>query len=142
MAQTTHPRRSPSRSHQRSASWAGGLVAFGAVMLMIGGTLDVLRGIVAIADDDIIVNTPNYVFKFDTTGWGWIHLLLGALAVLVGASLFNGRTWARAVGVLLAGLLLITSFLTLPYYPVWSLVLIAVYGFIIWALCTAQPRGR
>lgn len=134
MAQAIHQRR------QRSAAWASGLVAFGAVMLIIGGTLDVLRGIMAIADDDIIVNTPNYVFKFDTTGWGWIHLALGALAVLVGVSLFSGRTWARLVGVLLAGLLLITSFLTLPYYPVWSVVLIAVYGFIIWALCVVQPR--
>jgi hypothetical protein len=134
MAQATY------RRPQRSAELAGGLVAFGAVMLIIGGVLDVLRGVMAIADDDIIINTPNYVFKFDTTGWGWIHLALGALAVLVGVSLFNARPWARVVGVVLAGLLLISSFLTLPYYPVWSVVLIAVYGFIIWALCVVQPR--
>ncbi|MDN0194233.1 hypothetical protein [Streptomyces sp. S.PNR 29] len=136
MARTTYPPR------QRTMTVAGGLVAFGAVMLIIGGTLDVLRGIMAIADDDVIVNTPNYVFKFDTTGWGWIHLLLGALAVMVGVSLFRARAWARVVGVLLAGLLLIASFLTLPYYPVWSVVLIAVYGFIIWALCVVQPQDR
>ncbi|NGO14460.1 hypothetical protein G5C60_44450 [Streptomyces sp. HC44] len=134
MAQATYQR------PQRTAAFAGGLVAFGAVMLVIGGILDVLRGVMAIAEDDIIVNTPDYVFKFDTTGWGWIHLSLGVLAVVVGASLFQARTWARVVGVVLAGLLLISSFLTLPYYPVWSVVLIAVYGFIIWALCVVQPR--
>lgn len=134
MAQATYQR------PQRSAAFAGGLMAFGAVMLIIGGILDVFRGIMAIADDAVIVNTPNYVFKFDTTGWGLIHLILGALAVLVGVSLFQARTWARIVGVVLAGLLLISSFLTLPYYPVWSVVLIAVYGFIIWALCVVQPQ--
>ncbi|GAA3787404.1 hypothetical protein ACFS5L_05195 [Streptomyces phyllanthi] len=135
MAQATY------RRPQRPA-FATGLVAFGATMLVIGGILDVFRGIMAIADDDIIVSTPNYVFKFDTTGWGWIHLILGALAVLVGMSLFKARPWARFVGVLLAGLLLIASFLSLPYYPVWSVVLIAVYGFIIWALCVDRPRDR
>ncbi|GAB2982421.1 hypothetical protein GCM10023080_055760 [Streptomyces pseudoechinosporeus] len=134
MAQTTYQR------PPRTAAFAGGLVAFGAVMLLIGGVLDIFRGIMAIAEDDIIINTPNYVFEFDTTGWGWIHLILGALAVAVGLSLFQARTWARVVGVVLAGLLLITSFLTLPYYPVWSVVLIAMYGFIIWALCVVQPR--
>jgi uncharacterized membrane protein len=128
------------RTRQPSAV-ATGLVAFGATMLIIGGLLDVFRGIVAIADDDIIVSTPNYVFKFNTTGWGLIHLILGALAVLVGMSLFKARPWARFVGVVLAGLLLISSFLALPYYPIWSVVLIAVYGFIIWALCVDRPRG-
>ncbi len=134
MAQTTSPR------SQQTSAFAGGLVVFGAVMLIIGGILDVLRGIMAIAEDDVILSTPNYVFEFDTTGWGWIHLILGALAILVGLSLFQARTWARIVGVALAGLLLISSFLALPYYPVWSVVLIAIYGFIIWALCVVQPQ--
>ncbi|MER5968406.1 hypothetical protein ABT112_01415 [Streptomyces sp. NPDC002055] len=120
---------------------ASGLVVFAAVMLVIGGILNIFRGIMAIAEDDIFVNTPNYVFAFDVSSWGWIHLVLGALALLAGLALFRDALWARAVGVLLAGLLLLTCFLSLPYYPLWSIVLIAVYGFVIWALCVA-PRER
>ncbi|MGP3975615.1 DUF7144 family membrane protein [Streptomyces sp. 8N114] len=118
---------------------ATGVVTFGAVMLVIGGVLGIFRGIMAVAKDNVFVSTPDYVFRFDVSGWGWIHLILGFIAFAVGLSLFKARLWARIAGVAIAGLLLVTSFLSLPYYPVWSVVLIAMYGFIIWALCVARP---
>ncbi|MBO8191710.1 hypothetical protein ITI46_08455 [Streptomyces oryzae] len=127
-------------SKRGSPSLAGGLVTFGGAMLVLAGVLDILRGVMAIARDHIFVSTPNYVFKFNVEGWGWIHLALGVLAILVGASLFKGRLWARVLGVVIAGLLLISSFLALPYYPLWSIILIALYAFIIWALCVYRPE--
>jgi nitrate reductase NapE component len=127
-------------THHRSAgamAAATGLTLFAAVMLFISGVLAIFRGIMAIARDNVFVTTPNYVFKFDLTGWGWVHLVLGALAVVVSVGLFMATTWARVLGVAIASLLIIANFLTIPYYPVWSLTLIALYGFIIWALCVA-----
>lgn len=118
---------------------ATGLVAFAAVILIVSGIMDVLRGIMAIAKDNVYVSTPDYVFQFNLSSWGWIHLVLGALAVLVGLGLFRAALWARVAGVVLAGLLMVASFLSLPYYPVWSVVLIALYAFIIWALCVVRP---
>ncbi|MFI9763474.1 hypothetical protein ACIHFB_36730 [Streptomyces sp. NPDC051963] len=133
MTTTATPRRS-----QKSMAAAGGLVIFAGVMLFIGGVLAVFRGIMGIADDDVFVATPNYVFKFDLTSWGWIHLILGAVAVLVSFGLFSAAVWARVVGVGIAALLLIASFLSIPYYPVWSITLIALYAFVIWALCVVK----
>lgn len=117
---------------------ATGLTLFAGVMLFISGILDLFRGIMAIAEDDVYVSTPNYVFKFDLTSWGWIHLLFGAMAVIVSFGLFAAKTWARVVGIGIAALLLIANFLSIPYYPVWSLTLIALYAFIIWALCVVK----
>jgi hypothetical protein len=137
MATTTH-------HHHRSAeaaAAAGGLTVFAAVMLFIAGMLDLFRGIMAIAEDDVFVTTPNYVFKFDLTSWGWIQLALGAIAMIVSFGLFSARTWARVLGVGIAGLLLIANFLSIPYYPVWSLTLIALYGFVIWALCVVKRKS-
>ncbi|MGP4051891.1 DUF7144 family membrane protein [Streptomyces sp. 2A115] len=133
MATTATPRRS-----ETSQAAAGGLVTFAAVMLFISGVLGIFRGIMGIAEDDVFVTTPNYVFKFDLTSWGWIHLILGAVAVLVSIGLFSATVWARVLGVGIAGLLLIVSFLSMPYYPVWSITLIALYSFIIWALCVVK----
>jgi hypothetical protein len=129
-------------SHDRSAGTlaaATGLTLFAAVMLFISGILDIFRGIMGIAQDDVFITTPNYVFKFDLMGWGWVHLVLGAVAVAVSIGLFALSPWARILGVAIASLLIISNFLSIPYYPVWSLTLIALYGFIIWALCVA-PR--
>ncbi|WP_052310373.1 DUF7144 family membrane protein [Streptomyces viridochromogenes] len=113
-------------------------MALGAVMLMIAGILGIMRGIAGIAEDDVFVTTPNYVFRYDLTGWGWIHLILGAVAVAVSIGLFQASTWARVAGVGIAGLVIIANFLSLPSYPVWSLVMIAISGLIIWALCTVR----
>ncbi|MFI2437169.1 hypothetical protein [Streptomyces sp. NPDC018693] len=127
-------------AHTAKQEWATGLTAFGAVMLFLVGLLDVFRGIMAIAEDDIFVTTRNYVFEFDLTGWGWIHLALGVVAVVVSIGLLQTATWARVAGVAIAALVIIAHFLSLPYYPVWSVVMIAISGFIIWALCVVQ-RG-
>jgi hypothetical protein len=126
------------RAHTGRQEWASGLMIFAAVMLMIAGILDVFRGIAAIAEDDVFVTTRNYTFEFDLTGWGWIHLALGVLAVIVSLGLFQASTWARVAGVTIAGFVIIANFVSLPYYPVWSVVMIAISAFIIWALCVAR----
>ncbi|USQ85533.1 hypothetical protein NFX46_18190 [Streptomyces phaeoluteigriseus] len=130
----THTRPADTAKQQ----WAAGLTAFAAVMLFLVGLLDIFRGIMAIAEDDIFVTTRDYVFAFDLTSWGWIHLVLGALAVIVSLGLLKVSMWARVSGVAIAGLVIIANFLSLPYYPVWSVVMIALSGFIIWALCVVQ----
>ncbi|MGV9912130.1 DUF7144 family membrane protein [Streptomyces tendae] len=129
-------------AHTARQDWATGLAAFAAVMLFLAGLLTLFRGIMAIAEDDVFVTTPNYVFQFDLTGWGWIHLALGALAMVVSAGLLKTATWARVTGVAIAGLVIIANFLSLPYYPVWSVVMITISGFIIWALCVMKRGGN
>ncbi|MFF9087674.1 hypothetical protein ACF1BE_14860 [Streptomyces sp. NPDC014991] len=130
----------PTGAHTRSArtAWAGGLTSFAGIMLSIVGLLGVFRGIMAIAHDNVFISTPNYVFKFNLTSWGWIHLILGVIAVIVGFGLLGRAMWARASGVVIAGLAIIANFLSLPYYPLWSVVMIALSGFVIWALCVVD----
>ncbi|MGX1134798.1 hypothetical protein RKD49_006988 [Streptomyces glaucescens] len=135
MAATHTPQAQPAKY-----AWAAGLMVFAAVMLTLVGILDIFRGIAAIAEDDIFVTTRNYVFEFDLTGWGWIHLALGVVAVIVSFGLFQAATWARVAGVAIAGLVVIANFLSLPYYPVWSVIMIAMSAFIIWALCVARQE--
>ncbi|MDL5201439.1 hypothetical protein [Streptomyces sp. ALI-76-A] len=130
------------RSPARTGGGSGWLV-FAGVLMIFGGLMTLFAGIAAIADDDVFVATRNYVFEFDLTGWGWIHLIMGVVITLAGAALFRGATWARVVGVALAGLAMLANFLWLPYAPFWAVVLIVINGFVIWALCTApSPSER
>ncbi|WSW30249.1 hypothetical protein OG698_07835 [Streptomyces sp. NBC_01003] len=110
--------------------------------MIFGGLMMVFQGIAAIAKDDIFITTRNYVYKFDLTGWGWIHLILGVIVVLAGAALFQGATWARVVGVGLTGLAMLANFLWIPYAPFWAIVLIAINAVVIWALCTAPSPSE
>ena len=60
-------------------------------MMIMLGTFQAIAGLVAIIDDSFYVVGQNYTFDFDTTAWGWIHLLLGAFVLLAGIYLFRGR---------------------------------------------------
>ncbi|GAB3166327.1 DUF7144 family membrane protein [Streptomyces incanus] len=126
------------------SAWATGWTAAAAVLMTFGGIMAIFEGISAIAHDDVFVTTRNFTYAFSLTGWGWVHLILGALVLVAGLALFSGAAWARATGVVLAGLSMIAHFVWLPYAPLWSIVLIVIDGFIIWALCSPrrEPAPR
>ncbi|MEI5033181.1 hypothetical protein RB201_10880 [Streptomyces sp. S1A(2023)] len=120
--------------------WAAGGTVFAGVLLFVDGILGVLKGIAGIASNDVYTSINDYVFKFSVTSWGWIHLILGVILILVGWGILKGATWARGAGVVLASLNLIANFMWLPYTPVWAIVTIAIDVFVIWALCTDRSN--
>lgn len=116
---------------------AGG-VLFAGVLMLCSGVLAVLQGIAAVAEDDLYARVGSYVYELDLSAWGWIHLVLGAVAAATGAALLKGMAWARFVGIFLAALSLVTQFLFLPYEPLWSIVVMAIDVFVIWSLVSWQ----
>jgi hypothetical protein len=120
--------------------WATGLALFAGIMMVMSGVMDFFYGIMAIAQDDVFVKAPNYVFKFSTTSWGWIHLVLGVLLVAVGAGVLMRKSWARMTGIFIVAVAGIGNFFSMPYYPLWSLVLLAIDVFVIWGLATVHAE--
>ena len=138
---TTRPTSSASRTTQ-SDNYSGtavGVTVFAAVLMILGGIMQALQGLVALANDTFFVLGEEYVFKFDITTWGWVHLLLGLVVAFAGVGLFQGATWARAVAVVVASVSILVNFLWIPYYPIWSLTLMALAVLVIWAV-TAHGR--
>jgi len=121
------------------SGFAVGITVTAGIILIIAGVSQGLQGIVGIFTNEFYVATRKWVFQFDATVWGWIHLVIGLAAVFAGFGLFSGRVWARTVGVLVAGLSIIANFAWLPYYPGWAVLIIAFDVFVIWAL-TAHGR--
>ena len=113
---------------------AVGLIVFAGVLMILSGIFHIVQGLIALANEPFYIAGEDYVFQFNLTSWGWIHLIAGALVALAGFALFQGSVWARAVAVVLAVISIIASFLWLPYYPIWSLVVIAFDVFVIWAV--------
>lgn len=129
---------SPIMEDRRSGA-AVGFTAFAGVMMMMAGIWHAITGFAGILEDRFYVTTPNYVFELDATTWGWVHLILGVVVAFAGGGLFSGAVWARTVGVILAALSMIANFAFIPFYPLWSIVIIAVDIGVIWAL-TAHGR--
>ena len=123
-----------SQYDSRLSGWAAGGLAFAAVLMLLIGTFEAIAGLTAIVDDEFFVVTPKYTFEFDTTTWGWIHLILGSTVGLSGLYLFAGRAWAGVVAITLAVLVAIANFFFLPPYPFWSITVIAPACWVIWSL--------
>lgn len=120
---------------------ASGSTLFAGVLMLVNGVLSVLAGITGIAKDDVYARIGDYVYKFNLTAWGWIHLVLGIVVAVTGWGVLKGLEWARGVGVGLAAVSIVAQFLWLPYTPLWALVSIALGMFVIWALC-ADGAGK
>ena len=120
-------------------SSAVGWTAFASIMMMLGGAWWIMAGIVALANDAFYVVGNEYIFQFDVTTWGWIHLLLGVVILFAAFGLFSGAVWARTVGVIVAVVWALFAFAWLPWYPLWAILLITISVFVIWAL-TAHGR--
>jgi hypothetical protein len=128
--------RMPSQSprYTEPTGWVG-WIAFAAVMMVLIGGLHAIQGLVALFKDEYyVVTNSGLVLTVDYTGWGWVHLIFGILVCLTGIVLFTGRTWARVVGVCAAVLSILINFAFIAAYPFWSLTVIAVDIFVIYAL--------
>jgi hypothetical protein len=122
------------RADRETSGTAVGFILFATIMMIMVGVFQAIAGLVAIFENEFYVATRNYLFKFDATTWGWIHLIVGLIIVFAGWGLLSGRTWARVVGITLAVLSAIANFLFIPYYPFWALTIITLDVFVIWAL--------
>jgi hypothetical protein len=89
---------------------------------------------VALANNEFFVITSEYIFKLDVTTWGWLHIIGGLILAASGVGIFSGNVLARTVGVIVATLSAIWNFAFLPYYPIWSIIMIAIAFSVIWAL--------
>lgn len=124
---------------QQISGWAIGWAMFAAVVMMVGGIFQLIAGIAAVAEDELLVVSADWVFSFDVTTWGWIHIVVGIVLMLAGLGIMTGNILARIVGIIIAALSAIANFAALPYYPVWAVVIIIVDIAVIWAL-TAHGR--
>ena len=119
----------------RTAGWVVGLSLFAGILMIITGLFNAMEGVVALARNEIYAVTPRYIFAIDLTTWGWIQVILGIVVLAAGVGVITGQLWGRVVGITIATLTMLANFAFIPYYPIWSLLIIALNVFVIWALC-------
>jgi hypothetical protein len=121
-------------TNREVSGWAVGWTVFAAVMLWLIGAFHAIAGLIGIVEDELYVVGREYIFQFDVTTWGWIHLIMGIIVIAAGVGLFSGAAWARTVGVIVAIVSILANFAWLPWYPIWSITMIAIGILVIWAL--------
>ena len=121
-------------TEKQPSRWAMGWTAFAGILMMMTGFWWMITGSVALLGDEFYEAARKWIFQFDTSTWGWIHLILGIVILASGLGLFFGVIWARIVGVILAALAGLLAFAWLPYFPIWAIIRIAISVAVFWAL--------
>ncbi|WP_067658542.1 DUF7144 family membrane protein [Nocardia harenae] len=127
------------QDHSLRQGLAAGTSIGAAILLLTVGALSLLEGISAVLEDEIFVAGPEYVYAFDVTTWGWIHIVLGVLLVIAALGLVTGAGWARVTAIVIAAASIVGNFLWLPWYPWWSVLVIALNVVVIWGVATWRP---
>jgi len=120
-------------ARNQPTGWVG-WVYFASLMMMLVGGFQAIAGLVALFKDDFYLVTERSLLVFNYTTWGWVHLVMGLVIFAAGVALMNGATWARMVGVFLAGLSLFANMAFFSAYPLWSILMIVIDVLVIYAL--------
>lgn len=109
-------------------------IAFAGVMMIIIAALDVMWGIAAIANSEVVVVGGHGVIVLDITTWGWVQLILAVVLGLTGFGLLVGNELARVVGI---GLLAVNAVLQVVWFtaaPLWAILIIVLDVVLIYQL--------
>ncbi len=113
-----------------NSSW----IAFAGVMMLILGSLDVIWGLAAIVNDDVVVVGGHGALIFDLTTWGWIQMILGVVVGLTGLGLITGNEVARVLGIFLLAINAVLQVVWFPAAPLWAFLMIILDVVIIYQL--------
>ncbi len=115
---------------ERMSGWT----IFAATIFIVIGVLNVIYGLTMIINDEWVLFGAETVWYIDLSTWGWITLLVGVLQLFVAWGVSSYQTWAQVVGIIFAVLAMVNAFFVVPYYPVWSIIVIVLTVMVIYAL--------
>jgi len=93
------------------------------------------EGLIALVRHSYIAfPTSGLTIQVSYTQWGWLELIAGVLVFAAGLSLFTSQTWARGVAIVLVAISALVNFAWATSFPIWSITLLAMDLFIIYAI--------
>jgi hypothetical protein len=110
-------------------------VLFGGILLVLLGALHLGIGLVALWRPEVLADTRGeLLLSIGLTALGWIHVVLGAAAAVLGVGLMLGRRWGRAGAIVLAAGSVVVNFAFVGVYPVWSVVAVTLSVVVMYAV--------
>jgi len=124
-------------SRDRTAPW----VFLGAILMMIVGGFKFIAGIIGLFQDQYLVHGYDGYYLVDVTGLAIWWLLVGAILLIGGLAVLQGRLWGYVVGIVVASLAAISEFFSIPYTPIWSILMLVVYVAVLAAFIRAPVKN-
>jgi hypothetical protein len=125
-----------------SGNKANTWVMLGAILMMVVGGFKFIAGIIGLVNDQYLVSGYSGYLLVDVTGLAVWWLIVGAILLFGGYAVLQHKTWGYIVGIIAASLAAISEFFSIPYTPLWSILMIVVYVAILAAFVKAPARDK
>jgi hypothetical protein len=121
---------------------------FAGVMILIGGTFNLIDGLVGLTNASYFQNAVSGVsgsrastaqgLQFPVTNdiktWSWVILVVGAVMILAGFLIFVGSMFGRIVGVIAASVNILLQLSYSNHSPWWAFTMVIIDILVIYGL--------
>jgi hypothetical protein len=116
-----------------------GWLTFSAVVLIVVGILRIFDAIWAFEYNGTVVdNLHGAVFGHSLTTYGIVWLIVGVILIFAGFLVMNPGSLSAEIsrwfGIVASAIAAVTAITWMPYYPVWSLIYVAIAVMVIYGL--------
>jgi hypothetical protein len=136
----TSQSRVPASAGMRAEPELSGWIVFAALMLVVAGGFDIVWGLAAVLNDQVVTVGGRGVLLWDFTVWGWVHIVMGAIFLLVAWGLFALKGWARWTAIFVATVNAMLQMTAITAFPLWAIMMIAIDVIIIYQLTARWER--
>ncbi len=125
----------------RPADEPGGWLVFAGIALMVAGIMRFFDAIWAWSyKGTVSENLQNGLFGHTLSTYGWLWMGVAIVLLVCGLGVLVQSEISRWVGIVAGAFAAVSAIWWMPYYPVWSLVYVAVGVLVVYAL--AAHGGR
>jgi len=118
-----------------------GWLVFAGVILMMAGIMRLFDAIWAFSYSGVVPNNlQNALLGHSLTTYGWVWLFIAIILFVSGIAVMARSQFARWIGIIGGAIGAISAIWWIPYYPVWSLVYIAIGLLVVYALAAHGAR--
>ncbi len=114
-----------------TAATGSGWVTFGGYLFFVVGIFHVIDGISALSKAHVF---GDYGLFANIRFWGVVLLIIGGLGIFAGYAILNRQEAGRVIGIVLAGIGILAQLMFLSAYPLWGLIMVAMWIMILYAL--------
>jgi hypothetical protein len=119
-----------------------GWILYAWLMLIVAGSFAIIDGIIAVSRSSFFTATGAHYVVSDLNTWGWVAIILGAIAVAAAFGVARGGQLGRWTGITVASIQLLVQIGWIPITPFWALTVIVLDMLVIYALAVYGGQGE
>jgi hypothetical protein len=111
-----------------------GWVTFAAIIIVIAGMFNLLSGIAAITEDDLVKDLNQVLYGIDIEAWGWFWAFIGVAQLITAGLLFSRNPTGAMLAILGATISATFTIFLIFVAPLWAITVVALDIAVIWAI--------